>query len=230
MVLAGAVLAFRQFSFPWGRHDLQELWEVFCLGVSVSGLLIRAHAVGHAPRGTSGRNRRAQAASVLNTTGLYSIVRHPLYVGNFLAWLGVAMVPHSLSLACVVALVFWIYHERIICAEEAFLEQKFGDDFRRWAARVPTFVPKPALWVKPALPFALRKVIRQEYLGAFALMSVFLLFEGAADWAAEGFLRWEAPWLVAWVVAFGVFVGIRLVLKFTTLLELEPRVAVMPPA
>ena len=34
-------------------------------------------------KNTSGRNTHDQVADSLNTSGIYSIVRHPLYVGNF---------------------------------------------------------------------------------------------------------------------------------------------------
>ncbi|MGB8874133.1 MAG: hypothetical protein WCC75_12145, partial [Desulfobaccales bacterium] len=42
------------------------------------------------PRGTSGRNTQGQVAETLNTTGIYSLVRNPLYLGNFLIWLGLS--------------------------------------------------------------------------------------------------------------------------------------------
>ena len=63
-------------------------WEIVCILVSVAGELLRASTVGHVPRNTSGRNVIDQLADDLNTTGLYSVVRHPLYIGNFLMWLG----------------------------------------------------------------------------------------------------------------------------------------------
>lgn len=54
------------------------------LGVSIIGLLIRIYTVGHSPANTSGRNTAAgQVADTLNQQGIYSIVRHPLYLGNF---------------------------------------------------------------------------------------------------------------------------------------------------
>ena len=67
-----------------------ESYELICLGVCLLGLLIRIITVGHSPKNTSGRNtKEGQIADVLNTTGMYSVVRHPLYVGNFFMWLGV---------------------------------------------------------------------------------------------------------------------------------------------
>ena len=52
--------------------------------------MIRIYTVGTTPAGTSGRNRDKQIAEKLNKTGVYSIIRHPLYLGNLLIWLGVA--------------------------------------------------------------------------------------------------------------------------------------------
>ncbi len=63
--------------------------ELIFLGVSLFGQMIRIFTVGFAPKNTSGRNTLSgQIADELNTTGIYSVVRHPLYVGNFFMWLG----------------------------------------------------------------------------------------------------------------------------------------------
>ena len=57
---------------------------------SIIGFLVRFYTIGTTPKGTSGRNTDKQVATVLNSTGMYSIVRHPLYLGNYFIWLGVA--------------------------------------------------------------------------------------------------------------------------------------------
>lgn len=62
-------------------------YEIFCLIISMAGTFIHIYTVGHTPVHTSGRNTAGQVADSLNTTGIYSIVRHPLYLGNFLMWL-----------------------------------------------------------------------------------------------------------------------------------------------
>jgi len=62
-------------------------YEMFALSISLIGLFIRIYTVGYTPKNTSGRNtKQGQVAETLNTTGIYSIVRHPLYVGNLLMW------------------------------------------------------------------------------------------------------------------------------------------------
>mgnify|MGYP005945208337 FL=1 len=87
--------AFVRDAFPHYRY--------FCLAVSLAGLAVRIHTVGHAPAGTSGRNTRGQVADTLNTTGFYSIIRHPLYFGNLLISLGIVLLtadPASCSSLC----------------------------------------------------------------------------------------------------------------------------------
>ena len=53
-----------------------KFWESLCIGTSFLGLFVRVLVAGYAPKGTSGRNTRWQAAETLNTTGMYSIVRN----------------------------------------------------------------------------------------------------------------------------------------------------------
>src|SRR5262245_24226761 len=65
-------------------------WQIGCFLLATLGVGVRLVVVGTAPRGTSGRNTREQKADVLNTTGPYSIIRHPLYVGNYLVALGLS--------------------------------------------------------------------------------------------------------------------------------------------
>ena len=97
--------------------------------------------VGYVPRGTSGRNTRKQVAEVLNTTGMYSVVRHPLYVGNFIMWLGISLFFHLWWFTLLIALIFWVYYEKIMYAEEAFLEEKFGEQFLALGRKNPAFYP-----------------------------------------------------------------------------------------
>jgi protein-S-isoprenylcysteine O-methyltransferase Ste14 len=72
-----------------GVQRSDGLWEAICVAVSLVGLGIRIATVGHAPGGTSGRRTvGGPSALALNTSGMYSVVRHPLYLGNYFQWLG----------------------------------------------------------------------------------------------------------------------------------------------
>ena len=127
------LLALREYEYPGHSERLDALWEAVCLFVSFFGLAIRIFTVGHTPKRTSGRNTKEQVANTLNTTGIYSVVRHPLYLGNFFMGLGIALFAHLWWLTLIYMLVFWIYYERIMFAEEAFLTNKFGNEYIKWA-------------------------------------------------------------------------------------------------
>ena len=132
------------FTYLGRRHWINEVWQVFCLGISFSGLVLRVIIVGRAPLGTSGRNTREQVANSLTTTGLYSVVRHPLYLGNYLILTGIILLPHTWWLVVLTSCLFALYYERIMLAEEAFLRQQFGETFETWAATTPAFIPQTA--------------------------------------------------------------------------------------
>ena len=77
-----ALLALREAGAPAGGT---QLWRLGCLGLSLVGFAIRCVTKGTVPKGTSGRNTKRLKAAALNTTGMYSVVRHPLYLGDAMA-------------------------------------------------------------------------------------------------------------------------------------------------
>lgn len=151
-------------------------YDALCIALVAGGELIRILTVAFVPRGTSGRNTTGQLATGLNTTGAYSLLRNPLYLGNCLMYVGVALFTQSVVLALVLALVLLPYYERIIAAEESFLVQSFGQPYRDWAATTPAFIPSFRSWVKPALRFSLKTVIRREQASIFgAVLALYLV-------------------------------------------------------
>lgn len=160
-------------NYPIENPFINSYYKYICLLVSFFGLFIRIYTVGHTPANTSGRNTGEQLADELNSTGIYSIVRHPLYLGNFFMWLGVAMLTENLWFNIAFVFIYWVYYERIMFAEEQFLRLKFGKTYTSWAERTPIFIPKFNQFVKPNLPFSLKKVLKQE---KNALCAVFMLF------------------------------------------------------
>lgn len=186
-----------------------QRWGVFCVGLSFSGILVRGLVVGQTPHRTSGRNTREQVADSLNTTGLYSVVRHPLYVGNFLSWLGIALFPESFLVALVAVLAFALYYERIMFAEEKFLAGRFGDSFREWADRTPAFFPRLSGWRSSTIPFSWRLVLRREYSGFFAVVVTFTGLDVIRGYFERGWIRLEPGWAVFLGVGTATYLGLR---------------------
>lgn len=135
-----------------------------------AGLALRAYTVCTTPKGTSGRNTASQVADTLNTKGIYSVVRHPLYLANYLIWAGLLVYTMNVFAFIIVSLVYWIYYERIMMAEEAFLRSKYGDEFEEWASKVPAFIPKWSLYEGGMLQFSWKTFIRREYATIMSVM------------------------------------------------------------
>ena len=217
------LLALKNFGYPERSHALDELWEIFCLFVSFAGLGIRMYAVGCAPRGTSGRNVMEQRASVLNTTGMYSVVRHPLYLSNFLIWSGIALSIRSVWFFALTVLVFWLYYEKIMFAEEEFLRRQYGDSFLKWANATPSIFPNFKKWRRPDLPFELRNALRREYSGFFAIVSVYTVLEIIEEWIAEHRPKLDPLWVWIFLVGLVVYLVLMFLKKKTKLLDVEGR-------
>jgi protein-S-isoprenylcysteine O-methyltransferase Ste14 len=159
------------------KTSFTNYYILACIFICLTGLAVRVYTVGYTPDNTSGRNTSEQIADTLNRTGIYSVVRHPLYVGNFLMWLGIAFAVQNIWFTAVFVLFYWIYYERIMYAEEQFLHRKFGKTFTEWTARTPAFIPNFKLFVKPNTSFRWKKALRQEKNGLAAMFIIFSLFD-----------------------------------------------------
>ena len=102
LVAALALYAFERYTDlenGLAQHSILEgnIYQLICLLVSLLGLFVRVHTLGFVSPNTSGRNTHKQIADGINKTGMYSILRHPLYLGNFLMWLGIGMLTENIS-------------------------------------------------------------------------------------------------------------------------------------
>lgn len=185
ILVIGTILYLRTEIYP-ETFILEETpyeiyFETFCLLVSLFGLIIRIYTVGHSAKNTSGRNTEEQVADSINSTGIYSAVRHPLYLGNFFMWLGPAIITGNFWFVIAFCLFYWVYYERIMYAEEQFLRKKFGTLYTDWAEKVPAFMPSFKNFVKPSLPFSWKKVIKKEKNGLAAVFLIFAAFDIAGE-------------------------------------------------
>ena len=202
-------------------HYLHDFIYLF---ICLLGLSIRILVVGFTPKGTSGRNVKKQVANILNTSGIYSIVRHPLYLGNFLIWLGIVLFIENIWLVVLFVFVFWVYYERIMFAEEQFLRKKFGDQYLQWAEKTPAFIPNFKLWKSPELTFSYKKILKKEKNGFTAIFLLILLFKVVGEYAMTGsFIPKEKHWIVLAGFSFLLYIILRYMKKKTKLLNEKGR-------
>lgn len=207
--------------WPAGSYSLHEAWEVFCLAVSLAGFGVRVLTVGYVPEGTSGRNTKCQVATSLNTTGIYSIVRHPLYLGNYLIGLGAVLIPFEWWLPLLYSAAYCVYYERIMYAEESFLHARFGEQFTHWASQTPAFWPRLSRWRRPDRSFSLRMVLRREYTGLMVVALLHTSVEVVEHWVIDNHVRFELPWAMLLIGSLTIYIVLRSLKKHTQLLSPE---------
>lgn len=116
-LLAGAVVAL--------LGEAMRFW-----GVAYAGPLTRVTGSVGAPE--------------LITSGPFSHVRNPLYVGNILLYVGFGVMANALTpwLVAGTALYFVIQYAAIVSLEEEFLAKEFGSVFEEYGKLVPRFLPR----------------------------------------------------------------------------------------
>ncbi|MAR39285.1 MAG: lipid A phosphate methyltransferase [Flavobacteriales bacterium] len=176
----------------------QIIWNSLSVFFSIIGFLIRFYTIGTTPKGTSGRNTKQQIADYLNSVGIYSTVRHPLYLGNYLIWIGIAIFTYNIYFIVIISLLFWLYYERIMFAEERFLEKKFGEEYVTWSNRIPAFIPSFKNYTKTSIPLSFKSILRREYAGILAAVIGFSFIDVVRIYVETNILNFTP--VVLWVL------------------------------
>ena len=114
-------------------------WVVGAI-VVVAGEWVRLAGV--AAAGTVTR-RRSRAVQRLVTYGVFAWVRNPLYVGNFLIWIGFTIISGVYWFLPVAIVIFAIEYSLIVRYEEGVLESIFGAEYLAYKQSTPRWIPRP---------------------------------------------------------------------------------------
>ncbi len=203
--------------FPmWFGHNGINFPERVAVVLCVTGFIIRMLTVGFTPANTSGRNTATQVADSLNTSGIYSTVRHPLYLGNYFMWLSIAALTADLYFVAIFSLLYFIFYERVMLAEEDFLSKKFGDSYTAWSQKVPTIIPNFSQWNSPNLYFSWKKVLAKEKNGVLAFFVLLAAFQMWTDYVQMGKVQLPHPWTLNALVITGLVYLILKIIKHQT--------------
>jgi protein-S-isoprenylcysteine O-methyltransferase Ste14 len=144
LALAGVLLFTPSFPIPVLRARFLPLaeWQVWG-GVGavfvVVGLLFTVWARVHLGRNWSGIITLKEDHELI-TSGPYRIVRHPIYTGLLLAFLGQAIAWGEWRGLVVMPIAVWAFWRKLRLEERWMLEQ-FGDKYRAYRQRVAALIP-----------------------------------------------------------------------------------------
>jgi protein-S-isoprenylcysteine O-methyltransferase Ste14 len=75
-------------------------------------------------------------ASCIVKTGPYTHTRNPIYIGGAVLYVGLALLFNAGWAVLGVIPLLYIIHTRVVLPEEEYLENKFGDEYRAYKAKV----------------------------------------------------------------------------------------------
>lgn len=192
---------------PFESAEANTAYFWFAFAVAAAGALLRMYTNGHAANGTSSRVKEAAEAAELNTTGAYSFVRNPLYVGRILNFTGLALLSGSPVYGALIYFISVLVYERISAYEEEFLIREFGDAHTAWAKDVPALLPRFHSYVPPKYPMWWRRLVWREFKKVFQFGTALFFYY----WAWHGFdLEWMRGQTTV-LTAYGVLIAMRLV-------------------
>jgi protein-S-isoprenylcysteine O-methyltransferase Ste14 len=154
---------------------LEFNYLTFFMGLLIvlSGLLIRFFSQGFA--GDWMRGSEVEASYMLDE-GVYSVMRNPLYLGNFFIGFGFTLASNFflIFLLPFYSFVFFVYYYLIVKEEESYLEEKFGERFIQYRKSTPAFYPNFRKWKRGQ--FLGRNALRMESSTYLTVGFIFLLF------------------------------------------------------
>ncbi|HEX9220928.1 MAG TPA: isoprenylcysteine carboxylmethyltransferase family protein [Gemmatimonadaceae bacterium] len=167
-------------------------WEIG-LALIVIGEAIRLAGV--AAAGTVTR-RRSRNVERLVTYGIFAWARNPLYVGNFLIWMGFVTISGVLWFLPFAMLLFAVEYELIVRYEEGVLESIFGREYLDYKSCTPRWIPRPPKYGPPAGDYHWGEAFKSE-ISTFLQYAVLLLAfwiksqvtEGSGSVWAGGFIK-----------------------------------------
>lgn len=118
-------------------------WRSIVIGaaISLAGLAIRAWAAGHLKK-----------EKELATSGPYRFSRNPLYLGNLILGISLAVGANSWPVTIIFAVYFLVFYPVIILTERERMKKLFPEKYKEYITHVPLLFPfrRPLAWEEKA--------------------------------------------------------------------------------
>lgn len=147
IIMTGFLFAFRNL-YPHNPF-LDDALDFLGFIILLVGIILRMSARGH-------KKAHSQKSEKLVTSGPYTLVRNPMYLGSFLMGAGFILMVWPWWSLPVFAGLFYARFTRQIVKEEAYLLKIGGDNYSRYCKRVSRIFPS----LRHLSRARLRKVIK----------------------------------------------------------------------
>jgi protein-S-isoprenylcysteine O-methyltransferase Ste14 len=167
------ILLFSQKLLRGPGYFADELWEVSGIALIFFGQLLRVSSRGY-------KSECSKNGNALVTSGPYSMVRNPMYLGILLIGAGVVLFLFHWWVFLIFLAVFISRYLGLFAKEEAVLTRAFGKSYQEYMKKVPRLLPRLDFLVKTDirrfLPLKM-SWFKREVPSILAVLTVILVVE-----------------------------------------------------
>src|ERR1700687_4574818 len=122
----------------------------------------------------SARRDVSREVQRLVTYGICAWARNPLYIGNFLIWMGFVTISGVLWFLPIAVLLFALEYELIVRYEEGVLESIFGREYLDYKNETSRWIPRPPRGERPVGEYHWGEAFKSE-ISTFLQYTVLIL-------------------------------------------------------
>ncbi|MBI3360042.1 MAG: isoprenylcysteine carboxylmethyltransferase family protein [Chloroflexi bacterium] len=137
------------------------------LGIAIAAQIFRTWAAGFV--GTTARGRETHAEALL-TAGPYAYVRNPMYLGILILVTATAAMSGLWYAPFIAWTIYTFVYSHVIPYEEAYLRERFGEEYEAYCRAVPRLMPTMRGYPKRQGVFRLREGLTNE-MAAWVVMA-----------------------------------------------------------
>lgn len=186
------------------------LLPLFIVSLLEARYPFNSHILWHSSARHFGTQYLSSEGCYVKHHSMYSVVRHPLYVGNYLIALGLSCFPRVWYLPIIASLANLLFYERI-----AF----WDEEFRVWAAQVPAMIPTLRHYRPPPLPFSWGRALGREFYALSIVTTSFFLMDVIQEFVITGRIALDPVWTPVFLFGAVFFAVMRVLKKRTDLLK-----------
>ncbi|MBU1061897.1 MAG: isoprenylcysteine carboxylmethyltransferase family protein [Candidatus Omnitrophica bacterium] len=183
------------FAILFSNSDDKSIMKSICF--IIAGLLLRLWANGYAIK-----------MEKLTTSGPYSFIRHPLYLGTMFLAIGFVIMLKIYYIGALFIILMTIAYYRTIKKEETMLEVKFKGEYLRYKKKIPAVFPTIFAYREgEKWPFSFKRLFKNHEYKLFLWVIILMIAFHLKDEIMVEHETMDVKILMLLIVAFilGIF-------------------------
>ena len=125
-------------------------FEVFCLLTAIFGIFVRIFA------------QISKEKNSFSNKGAYSIIRNPLFFGNFFILFAITLMTQSWEIILTNSMITICFYSLIALYEEDIFKEEYKQQYINYANKTNCFIPSLKNYINPDKNFNIKQIIKHE--------------------------------------------------------------------